>query len=79
MNIEEFFSEQNLASVSDSERKFIQEQIKFIKEDPTPFVYGGLKAGIDYAQNKREFLTGILIGFAASDDRVKPRVQRSFY
>ena len=72
MNIETFFKgglQWDKMPLPD--QGWVQEQIDFIKKDPTPFVLAAIRARLDHGHITKDFVLGILVGYAASDDRVK--------
>lgn len=72
MNIETFFKGGlKFKDMPVTDQAWILEQIDSIKLEPAPFVWGAIKARLDHGTISKDFLLGILVGFASSDDRVK--------
>lgn len=69
MQVHEFF--EGYLNVENAQKDFVADQVKAVEEDPAPFAVGALRAAVDFGTTDKNFLLGILIGFACSDPRVK--------
>lgn len=68
MKIREFFQR---FEIMGKDFHFVEKAIADIEEEPGGFTYGAIRAWVDGGEISKDFLLGILIGFAASDERTQ--------
>lgn len=72
MTVRDFFTRNDMIYFLDeNNREMILASLKHIEQEPQSFVYASVRAAIDNNATGKAFILGILIGFAASDPRVR--------